>query len=439
MKYGLRMLGLSTVTAILVAGCGAAGNNSGNIQDAKKLTDVSNGPVTIRIAMRSGYLEDDEFQKYVAEPVKRKYPHITVEKVLMEKGRFLPDLLAAGEAPDMTVLYNMDMFELTDLQLDLPHIDLKTYNIEPTRFIPEALDAVQKASGKKEPIGLPYSMHFSALYYNKDIFDNFGIAYPKDGMSWEEARELAKKVTRFENGTQYRGLEFNLITRQIEQLSIPYVDPITKKAIFNNDKTKRVFEMNKSIFDIPGNGQAIWNNDANKLFVQTRTLAMLASNNILFHAGLDKVTDFNWDMVSYPTYPERPGVGLQVDAHIMSVTSTSKHKKEAFQVLATVVSEEVQLEIAKNGRISALNDPKIQKAFGENLTFVAGKNLQAAFKTKPAETFVATEYINDAKTEVRAAFKEVTEKGKDINTALREAEEKTNSKIQQKEAAKGGK
>lgn len=45
----------------------------------------------------------------------------------------------------------------------------------------------------------------------------------------------------------------------------------------------------------------------------------------------------------------------------------------------------------------------------------------------------------DAKTEVRAAFKEVTEKGKDINTALREAEEKTNLKIQQKEAAKAAK
>ncbi|TNJ63353.1 hypothetical protein FE784_25885 [Paenibacillus hemerocallicola] len=137
-----------------------------------------------------------------------------------------------------------------------------------------------------------------------------------------------------------------------------------------------------------------------------------------------------------PTYPERPGVGLQVDAHILSVTSASKHKQEAFQVLATVVSDEVQLDIAKKGKISALNDPKIQKAFGENLTFVNGKNLQAAFKTKPAETFVATEYINDAKTEIRAAFKEVTEKGKDINTALREAEEKTNLKIQQKEAAK---
>jgi multiple sugar transport system substrate-binding protein len=349
-------------------------------------------------------------------------------------------MIAAGEAPDMTILTNTDMFELMETKLNYPLTDfIKKNNIDLSRFQEEAIDSVKMSSGLDELIGLPYTLHFSALYYNKDIFDKFAVPYPKDGMTWEDARELAKKVTRNEGGVQYRGLEFNMVTRQIDQLSVPYVDPVTFKAIFNNDKVKRVFEMDKSIYDIPGNNQSIWNNEANELFTKSRTLAMLAANNILFHAGLDKLTDFNWDMVSYPTFPELPGVGLRVDAHVLSVTSASKHKEDALKVLATVISDDVQLEIARNGRLSVLKDKKFKDAFGQNLDFIKGKNIQAAFLTRPAKSIIATPYLSDAQSAVRAAFKEVTEQGKDINTALREAEEKTNKKIEEKLMASGKK
>jgi multiple sugar transport system substrate-binding protein len=225
--------------------------------------------------------------------------------------------------------------------------------------------------------------------------------------------------------------------RNKSKIRLPVLSVAAENFILqNNDTVKRVIEMDKSIFDIPGNNQSIWNNDANNLFAKDRRLAMLAANNILFHAGLDTSPDLNWDMVSYPTFPERPGVGLRVDAHVMSVTSTSKHKDEALEVLATVVSDDVQLSIAENGRLSALKDKKFQDNFGSKVSFIKGKNIKAAFLTIPAKSIIATEYLGDAQSAVRAAFKDVTEKGKDINTALREAEEKTNKTIEQKEQGK---
>lgn len=48
-----------------------------------------------------------------------------------------------------------------------------------------AVDSVKTASGYNYLIGIPWTMHFHPLYYNKDIFDQFGVTYPKDGITWD--------------------------------------------------------------------------------------------------------------------------------------------------------------------------------------------------------------------------------------------------------------
>jgi ABC-type glycerol-3-phosphate transport system substrate-binding protein len=47
-----------------------------------------------------------------------------------------------------------------------------------------ATDLNQVASDDGWLVGIPFTQQFSALYYNKDIFDKFGVSYPKDGMTW---------------------------------------------------------------------------------------------------------------------------------------------------------------------------------------------------------------------------------------------------------------
>lgn len=35
-----------------------------------------------------------------------------------------------------------------------------------------------------------------SLYYNKDLFDKFGVSYPKDGMTWDEVLELNRQLDK---------------------------------------------------------------------------------------------------------------------------------------------------------------------------------------------------------------------------------------------------
>lgn len=69
---------------------------------------------------------------------------------------------------------------------------IKRHNIDLSRFEPSIISALEKMSGGGL-YGLPLYNDRMALYYNKDIFDKFGVPYPKDGMTWDEVIELSIK------------------------------------------------------------------------------------------------------------------------------------------------------------------------------------------------------------------------------------------------------
>lgn len=423
MKKKLMMISLTAASIVMFAGCSSSRETGGKEGPNLEKHD----PVTVRIGVK--YLTEEEFNAYIVEPVKKKYPWITVEDVKYGKGNELEDLVASGQAPDLVIHHNLGgMQSYLDLGLAYPLTEMiKKYDMDIGRFEPETIEAVKASTSRDDLLALPYTRHFSALYYNKDIFDKFGVHYPKDGMSWDDAYELAKKLTRMEGGVQYRGLEQPRPERPISQLSLPYVDPKTNKAVINTDAWKKALDFLLKIYQIPGNEQISDIGDADKQFV-TGTLAMLATNNIFVEAEFDKHPDLNWDMASYPTWPEAPGKGMRVDQHMMSITNTSKNKDAAFLVISTITSNEVQMEISKNARFSILKDKQIKDAFGANMGFLNGKNLQAVHKTSPA-AFPATVYDNYAKGPMTDALNEAVKTGKDLNTALREAEEKANQKI----------
>lgn len=414
---------------------------SSNTKPAPSTASVNEkqDPVTIRVGVEQQWLNEEEFNRYIVEPVKKKYPWITVEQEGYGKGRSLTELVAAGETPDLIAQNTVSgMQDLHDMQLFTSITDLvQTYKLDISRFESETIEAMKANTLSDDLKGLPYTRHFSALYYNKDIFDKFGVSYPRDGMTWDQVYELAKKLTRKEDGIQYRGLELLPIERPASQLSIPYVDPATRKALINTDSWKKVLELGSKVHLIQGNEQQTTHATADALFVQTQTLAMHATINILFEANFEKYPNLNWDMVTYPVWPEAPGLGMRIDAHCMMISNTSKNKEAAFLVAATLASEEVQMDISRHARFSILVDPKISDAFGKDISFLNGKNVQAIYKTKPAKSFKKTEYDSFGISAMRNGVTEMVNNGKDVNTVLREAEEKVNKQISEKEAAKG--
>ncbi|WP_282935300.1 extracellular solute-binding protein [Paenibacillus sp. RC67] len=378
-----------------------------------------------------GYLTDEEFNRYIAEPVNKQYPWITAEKVIYNtKGAKLSELVAAENVPDIVITNNVNgMPEFLELDLAAPLTELiQMSKFDLSKIESQAIEAVKAATQMKNLVALPYSRNFQTLYYNKDIFDKFAVPYPKDGMTWEEVTELAKLLTRNDNGTQYRGLEPNVPERLSSQLSLSFVDPTTNKAALNSTEWKQVMDRMIAIHSISGNQQIVYNNEAADLFYNKRTLAMLPDINLF--GDLSKFKDLNWDMVSFPVWDHLPGVSPGIDAHLMVLSKTSKKKEDAFRVMSAVLSDDVQLDMSKQGRYSILKDTRIKDAFGKDITWMAGKNIRAVNMT-PANPYPQTEFDKEGINAIRNALSNAIKNGRDSNTVLREASEIFDKKIEE--------
>jgi multiple sugar transport system substrate-binding protein len=437
----LASLFLSVLCVVILAGCSSgsqpsqSASNQGDANPAKAAE-----PVTLKIAIVDGWFTDEQFQAYFVNPVRAKYPNITFELVpyiYAESSKSNPaltnmtNLVAKGIVPDIIATSSLTASDLINLGLENDMDSLiKKHNLDLNSFEKGIIDAVKVASsdGKKITM-LPYERNFSALYYNKDIFDKFGVSYPPDGMTWDEAAELAKKVTRKEGGTQYRGLEPNLVFRAASALSLGFVDPATKKAIVNNDGWKKVFTTLKSIYDIPGNSEFQASGKAVTAFSKDKTLAMFVGlGGDMEKLGMTK--ELNWDMATYPSFEKNKQISFNFDAHVLAVTSGSKHKDEAFQVVASLISKATQTLLAQNGNLPVIKDDSIIKAFGSKLTYLQGKHVEAIFKTTPATPPQATVYDAEAKMIMNQAMQSVVKGEIDVNTALRQSEEKVNQLVQ---------
>lgn len=413
----------------LLSGCFSKSKDS-SASPGEKPADHQ--PVTISVGIKTqGYLSDEEFQRYFAEPVKKQFPWITAQKVIYNaKGSKLSELVVADNVPDIIITNNATgMPEILQLDLAAPLTDLiQKHKFDISKIETRAVEAVNAASKMKDLAGLPYARNFHALYYNKDIFDKFAVPYPKDGMTWEEVTELAKLVTRNDNGTQYQGLKPNVPDRLASQLSLPYVDPQTNKAALQSPGWKQVMDKMIAIHSIPGNNQVAYNKEAAELFYKKRTLAMNADINLI--GELSQFKDLNWDMASFPVWQNQPGISPGIDEHLMVLSNTSKNKDDAFRVMSAVLSDEVQLDMSRQGRYSVLKDSKVKEAFGKDLTWMAGKNIKAVNMT-PASPYAQTIYDTEGLNIARAAVTAAVKNGKDANTALREANETLDKKIEE--------
>ncbi|WP_193556136.1 ABC transporter substrate-binding protein [Paenibacillus ginsengarvi] len=427
-------IGLAALLAI-TAGCGSAKpeNGAGETKAAdEKPPAVSTEPVTLTFYNLAG-IGDLTFETLIEAPIKKKYPYITLKHIKNGKGTSLADLLAAGTPPDLIHTTTTQVQAVVDvgLQYDMTEL-IKRHKFELGIFQDGVMDSVRKLSPKGEIYGLPANNNTAALYYNKDIFDQLGVPYPKDGMSWDEALEVAKKVTRVHNGTQYRGMQMShSFLLDANPLSLNILDPSTHMPLQQADKWKSLFENWKRFYDIPGNAltEQTYGSGQND-FMKNRTVAMYVANNLVIAIEQANDPGFNWDMVSMPFFKEAPATATQMIAPLFMISPTVKNKDVAFQVVAEMFADQVQKESALTGRPSLMKNDAIKMDIGKDLPPLKGKNAKAFYVSKLAPIPSFSKYESKARPILNKAYQQYVLGQKDVNTALREATEEIKAAIE---------
>lgn len=429
-KKGMHFGFMIVIMAAALAGCG----KESPAAEVKNASGYNNEPVKLTIYDYQAGFNDRELQAYIVKPIQKRYPNISFELVTAKSPE---DLAASGIVPDLVTTSNVYVKHMLDLGFgeDLQQI-VKKYNMNLSRIEPEALNELTKLGQKGEMYGLPISMNYGVMLYNKEIFDKLGATYPKDGMTWSQTLEHAKKVTRTYGGIRYVGVAMGAPQGLVRQYSLPVVDAKQEKSNVTAEGFKQIFMLLRTLYDMEGyiGPKKEFNYGFNE-FTKEQTLAMHPN----WIAG---VTDslaqlekdgksFKWDMVSYPAFDDRPKLGRQIDFHLFMVPPASKHKNAAYEVIRTLLTDEAQTEMNKAGRMTVLKDTELKKNYAVDLKLYEGKNLAGIFKVAPSAAPMSTNYDTKIYSILQESNIEMAQNNMDVNTALRIADEKANKHIQE--------
>lgn len=436
MKYKqLLPLRLLLILIVLLAGCGTGGSSKGG-DGGKEQQQAEEPPKPVTLNFfYNGYSKQlvDELQKKVEE----KYPHIKLNMIIHGKGSTIQDVLAAGTNLDLVAFSAGGLFTVIELQLATDMTDLvKKHKFDMNRLSPSVLEAVKSYYEGGKLMIMPYELNNNVLYYNKNIFDKFGVAYPRDGMTWNEVYEIAKKLTRMENGVQYEGFQYSHLNMVYKnQMGLPFVDPKTNKAATNTEQWRKWLEQMTRFYQFDGNHII---GVADGVFIRRQELAMYTGPSLLDQLPDAVNKGLEWDIVSLPRFDGMESAGSQMNAPFYAIPPTSKNRDEAFRVIAYLLSDEIQGANARKGRVPVVKSENVIKEFGSELDILKGKNVGAYFKDTVGKPITVTPYDGIA----RSTFSEIAVDGYakgtyDISTALRLAEEEINKKIA--EAQRNGK
>ncbi|GAA4842489.1 extracellular solute-binding protein [Paenibacillus vulneris] len=421
-----------TAVSMMATACGG-GSDSANAPEGKDSAVKENKDPVELVFYSMSRDSEASFNDRYGDAIRKKFPNYTIKYIQRATGSDLQDLINAGQRidiqwdsigsfPGSNMVYEMS-YDMTEL--------MKKHQVDVSRFEPSLIDAM-KQLGNGAIYGLPVYNERMALFYNKDIFDKLNVPYPKDGMTWAELNEIAKKLNVEKDGITYTGFSPSVNHLfLVNQYSLPL---LTKdlRANITNEKWKQILDLQLiQPTQNPVYQKAMANNKGKILdlnqFAKDQSLAMFISSPILPQVMKDELSKFNWDIVSEPTMPDAPGVGPQSYPGYFAITKMAKDKDAAMEVIKFLTSDEYQMEYSKKGIMTTLKNESIQKALGQESAF-KDKNYGAFFYNKfPA---IADKTIQESQVAILGTYTKNLNKlssgDMDINTYMRTAEEEAN-------------
>lgn len=431
---------LVCILCLALAACSSDDKNKesqsqGEQQEQSGQTPPVESPIEDQKADLTIYSQaGDSFDEVYGNSIRKKFPNYTIRFLEKTENTSLTDLVAAKQRIDIiwdSVGYWPNNMLNNGLEYDMSDL-IKENNIDLNRFEDVLIHFLKGERFNNQILGLPVANNNMILYYNKDIFDKFSVQYPKDGMTWDEAIDLSRKLNKADGDTLYYGLaaSINHVIRT-NSFSADTVDPATNKVTINtNENWKKIFQ--KIFVDVAND--AAYREKLTKVndrpgepnFYTDKDLAMFGF--LATMANLEELKHMNWDIVSLPTFAELPGIGSQPYPIYFSITSISNQKQAAMQVIEYLVSDEFQLAASRGGSMTVLKDYMIKQEFAKD-TYWKDKNAGAMFYNQLANINNKSIFENDIEKIYRKDLVDLMLGTLDINTALRNWEETANKKI----------
>jgi multiple sugar transport system substrate-binding protein len=345
------------VTAsLLLAACG-----SGSAPAATE-APVSQPPAAVGTApVQITYMEwgdpaELDVWKAIVSDFEAANPNIKVDVQVSDWDSYwtkLKTLLAANTPPDV---FAMDAPLFLDYQsrgvlLNLqPYIDKNPGMLD--GLYPNTLTAYQSPDGY---FGLPRDFQTIVVFYNKDMFDKAGVAYPQPGWTYDDLRATAKSLTKDTNGDGKID-QFGYVIDPwdfepgMSEIIWAYGGDLISadhtKTLLGEPKARQAFQF---LHDMMFVDKSIPDPNTTQQYGTDLFLAGNAAMMAMGHWAIPSYSEatFKWDVAPMPKGPA--GQATSVNSAGFVVGKDSKHPEEAFAFIKFVESVAGQTRLAQMG------------------------------------------------------------------------------------------
>lgn len=349
-----------------------------------------------------------------------KNPDIKVEFMHIPQNYFqkIHLLFASNLAPDVMFINNLylpiyanaGVLEEVKSKKEEVKGEENSFHFLPFTFYPKALQAL---TYKGHLYAIPRDVSTLVIYYNKDIFKKYNIPAPSKYWTFNDFLTIAQKLTKDTNNdgkTDIWGISFD------EDLLfyLPYLmsegggvlSDDLKTSIINTSASQKGLKFYANLRNkyhvAPTEAESASATMA-QLFLQGK-LAMQVSGRWLVPKYREDAK-FDWNIINFPA--GAAGSVVPLDASGWAIAKSSKHKKEAMQLIQYLASKESIEKFTQSGLIVPA---RIDVAKGK---FLLRKNLP------PKNEQVFIDVIKTAKpTPVSVNYNEIQDKLKEKTNYL---------------------
>ena len=369
---------LAAVMAGSLAGCGGQTDSGSTGQESTAAGSTAAGTAAESSAQQTSAaaadgqtvlkwsIWDKDLTIYYAplvEAFEAKHPEVKIELVDLGSSDYQTvlgtqltgsgsdfDVVTMKDVPGYTTLVNKGVLEPLNDYIAKDSVDLDVFK--------GLTDQIQIDDKLYE---LPFRSDFWVVYYNKDVFDAAGVAYPTNDMTFEEYDALARSLTVDEPGSEVYGAHYHTWRSAVQLFGIldgkntiidgtydflkPYYELILAEqedGVCQDYATLKTSNLHYSGAFAQGN------------------VAMMNMGTWFISTMIDKVksgeyTDCaNWGIVKYPhAEGVEPGSTLATIT-ALAIPTSAPHKDLAWEFVKFVCGEEGADIIASTGTIPAI-------------------------------------------------------------------------------------
>ena len=411
------LLAAATVTASL-AGCGSkeaapattaapAGDAAG---EAK--TEAAGGE-TVELSVTTWDNASNPQFSAVIEAFEAKNPNIKIKVIDTSADEYNNNLgislSAAAADPDIIWVKDMGtLLQMADKKQLLPigdyiekdGLDLSIYK-----------GAAEQLRYNDTFYALPYRSDWYVLYYNKDLFDAAGVAYPTNDMTWQEYYDLAAKMTSGEGSSKVYGTHNHTWQALVSNWAVQ--DGKNTVVAKDYNFMKPWFEDALALQDAGYIQDYATLKTANIHYssvFKNQQCAMMPMGtwfiSTLMKAQTDKEIDFKWGVATIP-HPEGIEAGATVGAITpVAISAFTDQADLAWEFVKYAASAEAAEILAKQGVFTGIQTDESMNLISSAEYFPEGEsNVEALNYT----SFVFDRPLDPQIEEIRTVLDEVYE------------------------------